>query len=122
MIYDSLFKRSLYANGTPNTNFQFPTDNPGAAFVHDLFLTKNYVIVVEGSLRQDVKTRLIKGQSVTYFDETKNLRFGVLPRKNPSPDNVIWVASDAPGWVWHTISAWENDDGVGESYYTVFHI
>ena len=102
----------MYANGTPNTNFQFPTDNPGAAFVHDLFLTKNYVIVVEGSLRQDVKTRLIKGQSVTFFDETKNLRFGVLPRKNPSPDNVIWVTSDSPGWVWHTISAWENDDGV----------
>ena len=40
---------------------------PGAAFYHDIFLTENYVIVPETSLRKDIdriKQVIIKGGNV----------------------------------------------------------
>ena len=81
------------------------------SFVHDMFLTEKYAIVIDTSLRIDVK-RLVFGKGITFFDETKHLRFGVLPRSNASPENVKWVTTNSPGHVWHTISAWDNDDEV----------
>merc|ERR1712141_751932 len=44
---------SLFSNGTPNSKFHIPIEEPQVAFVHDLFLTKKYVIVIDGSLRGD---------------------------------------------------------------------
>ena len=76
-----------------------------------MFLTKKYAIVIDTSLRIDVK-RLLFGKGLTFFDETKVLRFGVMPRSNASPENVKWIKTHSPGHVWHTISAWDNDDGV----------
>ena len=49
---------------------------------------------------------------MTFFDESRKLRFGVLPRENPTLDKVVWVTTDSTGHAWHTISAWDNDDGV----------
>ena len=103
--------RSLFSNGTPNSKFHIPIEEPQVAFVHDLFLTKKYVIVIDGSLRGD-SARFKTGKGMYFFDTTKNLRFGVLPRSNPSPENIIWVTTDSPGYAWHAISSWDNDDGV----------
>ena len=82
------------------------------SFVHDMFLTKKYAIVIDTSLRIDTK-RLLFGNGLTFFDETKVMRFGVMPRSNASPENVKWIKTNSPGHVWHTISAWDNKDGVG---------
>lgn len=82
-----------------------------AAFVHDMFLTKKYAIVVDGSVRT-AGSRLLYGKGLTFFDETKNLRFGVIPRSNSSPEKIKWITTNSPGYVWHTISAWENEDEV----------
>ena len=49
---------------------------------------------------------------MTFFDESRKLRFGVLPRDNPTLDKVVWVTTDSTGHAWHTISAWDNEDGV----------
>ena len=81
------------------------------SFVHDMFLTQKYAIVIDGSVRSD-GARLKLGKGITFFDETKPLRFGVLPRSKASPENVKWVTTGGPGSVWHTISAWDNEDGV----------
>ena len=42
------FSRSMFGNGTPRAQFQIPVDNPPVAFVHDLFLTEKYIVVIEG--------------------------------------------------------------------------
>ena len=81
------------------------------SFIHDMYLTKNYAIVIDGSVRSDA-SRFYFGKGLTFFDETKPLRFGVIPRSDPSPQNIKWVTTDSPGNVWHTISAWENDEEV----------
>ena len=91
------------------------------SFVHDMFLTKKYAIVIDGSVRSD-GGRLLLGNGITFFDETKVLRFGVLPRSNPSPEKVQWIKTDSPGHVWHTISAWDNEDGVILSHIKFRHI
>ena len=82
-----------------------------AAFVHDMFLTKKYAIVIDGSIRTEA-SRLLYGKGMTFFDKTKPLRFGVIPRSAAAKENVKWVATDSPGYAWHTISAWDNADGV----------
>ena len=102
----------MFGNGTPQSHFQIPVEKTPVAFVHDLFLTEKYVVVIEGSLRLDSMRRWKQGKGMTFFDESRNLRFGVLPRENPTVDKVIWVTTDSPGYAWHTISAWDNDDGV----------
>ena len=66
----------------------------------------------KGSLRIDPITRWKQGKGMTFFDESRKLRFGVLPRDNPTLDKVVWVTTDSTGHAWHTISAWDNDDGV----------
>ena len=45
---DFVFSRSMFGNGTPKAQFQIPVDNPPVAFVHDLFLTEKYIVVIEG--------------------------------------------------------------------------
>ena len=102
---------SLFKNGTPNQYFHIPWEKPMTSFVHDMFLTEKYAIVIDGSVRSD-GARLKLGKGITFFDETKPLRFGVLPRSKASPENVKWVTTGGPGSVWHTISAWDNEDGV----------
>ena len=72
---------------------------------------EEYAIVIDTSLRIDVN-RLVFGKGITFFDEAKPLRFGVVPRSNASPENIKWVTTSSPGHVWHTISAWENEDEV----------
>ena len=81
------------------------------AMYHDILLTKNYVIIVDGSLRSDI-SRISEGKGVVFFNKTKKLRFGVLQRVNPSLKNLRWIVSTRPGHVYHTISAWENEDQV----------
>ena len=107
---------SLFKNGTPNQYFHIPWEKPMTSFVHDMFLTEKYAIVIDGSVRSD-GARLKLGKGITFFDETKPLRFGVLPRSNASPENIKWVTTGGPGSVWHTISAWDNEDGVNIKSY-----
>ena len=81
------------------------------SFVHDMFLTKKFAIVIDGSVRSDA-SRFVYGKGITFFDESKPLRFGVLPRSESSAEKIRWITTGAPGHVWHTISAWENEDEV----------
>ena len=76
-----------------------------------MFLTEKYAIVIDGSLRSD-GSRFLFGKGITFFDDAKPMRFGVLPRSGPSLESIKWITLDSPGHVWHTISAWDNPDGV----------
>ena len=111
-IYISFFEfSSLHKNGTPNQYFHIPLEKPITSFVHDMFLTEKYAIVIDGSLRSD-GSRFLFGKGITFFDGAKPMRFGVLPRSGPSLESIKWITLDSPGHVWHTISAWDNPDGV----------
>ena len=81
---------------------------PGAppAFLHDCFVTKDWSICIDHSLRAD-DTKLA---STGYFewDASRNVRLGLFPRKGQvsgskaSPD---WYDLGFPGFVWHCVGA-----------------
>lgn len=73
------------------------------AMYHDILLTKNYVIIIDGSLRSDM-SRISEGKGVVFFNKMKELRFGILPRVNPSLKNIRWIVPTRPGHVYYTIS------------------
>ena len=74
-----------------------------------MFLTENYAIVIDSSLRAD-PTALVSFKKMHTFNESLPIRFGVMPRKSPSPESIIWVEAEFPGYIWHSIAAWEEDD------------
>ena len=100
---------NLNADGTPKKYLQIPVPSPPAAFYHDMFLTKNYAIFFHSSLKKDL-SRLAKMESLTYFDETSNLAFGILPRNASSHEDLIWIEAPNPGHIWHTVGAREEGD------------
>ena len=62
----------MFGNGTPQAHFQIPVEKTTVAFVHDLFLTEKYVVVIEGSLRLDSMRRWKQGKGMTFFDERES--------------------------------------------------
>eukprot|EP00439_Symbiodinium_sp_Y106_P008010 s5560_g1.t1 len=48
-------------------------------FHHDMFITENYMVLVDGSTRFTPEG-VVKGQPLWNFDQGRNLRFGIHPR------------------------------------------
>jgi carotenoid cleavage dioxygenase-like enzyme len=59
---------------------------PPPAFLHDYFLTPNYMIVVDHSLRVN-PGGLVPGK-LYEFQQNFNVRFGLIPRTAKSPAEV----------------------------------
>jgi carotenoid cleavage dioxygenase len=76
-------------------------------FLHDCFLTENYLIFPDTSLRIDPPRLLSETGSVFFFDPEYKLRWGVLPREPRVGDTVRWFAAGQPAMMWHAINGWE---------------
>lgn len=77
------------------------------ANLHDCFLTENYIVFPDVSLRQSREWLVGPDRSVFRFDPDRKLRFGVLPRKFTAQTPVRWFETHRAGIIWHTINAWE---------------
>lgn len=98
----------LSPEGKPLTYFHIPVGNPPPAFVHDMFLTPTYAIVIDSSLRMD-PGRLTGGKGLYFWNASAPLRFGVIPRSATSAAEVRWFESSKAGHIWHAVSAWEDE-------------
>lgn len=98
----------LSSEGKPLTHFQIPVGNPPPAFVHDMFLTPTYAIVIDSSLRTD-PARLATGKGLYFWNASAPLRFGIIRRSATSAAEVLWVESSEAGHIWHAVSAWEEE-------------
>jgi len=80
-------------------------------FHHDMFITENYVVVVDGACRFDPKG-VVKKKPLWTLDQGEKLRFGVYPRKSGAltSDAFIWIEADMPAEIVHTLHA-EDKDG-----------
>jgi len=96
----------LHANGSADRFFHMPVPSPTTAFYHDMLLTEHWAIAVDSSLRRD-SSRLLSGKSLTFFNSSYNMRFGVLSRNAVGPEEMVWLECDGPAHIWHTVSAWE---------------
>ena len=87
---------------------------PALSFLHDYYLTENYSVFPDLSLRFDSKALMGEYQSPFYFDDDYKMRFGVIKRDHSNGDPVQWFSTDLPGHIWHVINGWEerrNDGG-----------
>merc|ERR1712032_349776 len=77
-------------------------------FHHDMFITKNYAVIVDGCMRFDPKA-VMQGAPLWSFKKHKKLRFGVLPRscREPDAESFMWIEADIPGEVVHTLCGYD---------------
>ena len=87
------------------------TDRMG--WLHDFFLTENYLIFPDISVRLHPERLMQPDGSVFRFNDTYPMRWGVLPRQFDESTVVRWFETDRPATVWHVINAWERHDEEG---------
>jgi carotenoid 9,10(9',10')-cleavage dioxygenase 1 len=86
---------------------------PAIGFLHDYYITENFSIFPDVSLRSDMKRLSGEDGSPFYFDPDYKMRFGVIKRDHQAGEDVTWFTTELPGHIWHTINAWEEtrEDG-----------
>jgi carotenoid cleavage dioxygenase len=75
--------------------------------IHDYFLTADYLVIPDVSLRFDEKHLHEGGPGFWKFDAARPMRWGVLPRRPQPRERIRWFTTDRPGMVWHVVNAWE---------------
>ena len=86
---------------------------PAMAFVHDGYLTANYAVFPDLSMRFDPKQMSGEHASAFYYDESYPMRFGILERAQGAAAEVRWLDAGGSGHIWHTVNGWEEarEDG-----------
>ena len=86
---------------------------PALAFLHDYYLTENYLVFPDLSLRFDPAKMMSDEKSPMVFDPGYKMRWGVIKRDYKEGDAIHWFDTDKPGHLWHTVNGWEEtrDDG-----------
>jgi carotenoid cleavage dioxygenase-like enzyme len=84
-----------------------PTGESLPGTIHDYFLTENFIVVPDVSLRFSEDNLQSTRTSFWRFDATRPLRWGVLPRNAKAGDRIRWISTARPGMVWHVVNAWE---------------
>ncbi len=107
-MYHSVLKKGELAHHSV-----IDVQKPAPAFVHDYFLTQNYLIFPDLSLRFSPKEMFGPQQSPMVFDPAYKMRWGVIRRDHAAGDPVRWFSTQQPGHLWHVVNGWEEtrDDG-----------
>jgi carotenoid cleavage dioxygenase-like enzyme len=86
---------------------------PALAFLHDYYLTENYLVFPDLSLRFDPKGMFGDDKSPMVFDPDYKMRWGVIKRDHKAGDPVRWFSTEQAGHLWHVVNGWEEvrDDG-----------
>jgi carotenoid cleavage dioxygenase len=102
---------------TAQTTVHHPTEAEGRmGWLHDFFLTENYLIFPDISLRADLANLLGPDGSMFRYDDSYRLRWGVIPRDFTGEVEVRWFETDRTSMIWHVINGWERigEDGSSE--------
>lgn len=87
--------------------YEHPPGQSRMGWQHDYFLTENYIVFPDISMRFSEAALLGKHGSCFWFDPDYKLRWGVIAR-NPGPgDRVRWFQTSNAGVIWHVINGWE---------------
>ena len=86
---------------------------PAMGFLHDCYLTENYSIFPDLSMRFDGAKLMSDMATVFYFDPNHKMRFGLIKRNHKEGDEIQWFTTKEAGHIWHTINGWEEkrEDG-----------
>ncbi|MGK0440755.1 MAG: carotenoid cleavage dioxygenase [Pseudohongiellaceae bacterium] len=103
----------VVSSGKLTKHHELMVAKPAMAFLHDCYLTENFSVFPDLSLRVDGKGLMDETGSTFNFDPDYKMRFGVIKRDHQIDDEIQWFTTDKPGHIWHTINGWEEkrDDG-----------
>ena len=103
----------VLSNGQLTRHEELMAPKPAMGFLHDWYLTENYSVFPDLSLRFDGAKLMSDIGSAFYFDPDYKMRFGVIRRDHREGDKIQWFTTDQPGHIWHTINGWEErrEDG-----------
>jgi carotenoid cleavage dioxygenase-like enzyme len=102
------------------TIVQQDAGQPFVAYVHDYFLTENYLVFPDISMRSSAERLLGPQGSVFFFDPNYKLRWGVVKRDFQPGDTVRWFQTDKPGSIWHMVNGWEEQRADGGTDIVLF--
>ncbi|KAK1675050.1 carotenoid oxygenase [Colletotrichum godetiae] len=83
---------------------------PYVGMMHDMAATKNWILFVLIPLETQPVEILQQGSKHFAWAEDKALTFGLLPRRNPKPEDVLWF-NFKNAFYGHTGNAFEGEDG-----------
>mmetsp|Transcript_20305 Transcript_20305/g.37727 ORF Transcript_20305/g.37727 Transcript_20305/m.37727 type:complete len:510 (+) Transcript_20305:352-1881(+) len=84
-------------------------DLPQAIMMHDFCITENKVIFLDTNLVFDA-AEMAKGNLPFRFDASRPARFGIMDKKETDASNIVWCEAP-PQQIFHTLNAWEEEDG-----------
>eukprot|EP00931_Biecheleriopsis_adriatica_P060582 TRINITY_DN36391_c0_g1_i1.p1 TRINITY_DN36391_c0_g1~~TRINITY_DN36391_c0_g1_i1.p1 ORF type:complete len:547 (-),score=110.24 TRINITY_DN36391_c0_g1_i1:133-1773(-) len=102
------------ADGVLKEEATLKVDPPvGLGFNHDMFITADYVVVIDGAMRFDPAS-IVKGASLWTFDTSQKLRFGVYPRAaaNMTSDAFTWIEAAFAAEIVHTMFGYNEGDKI----------
>lgn len=111
---------SILSEGMLKNHSALFAATPAMAFLHDYYLTENFVVFPDVSMRFSGKELMGEHRSPFYFDPDYKMRFGVIKRDHQPGDDIQWFSTDQAGHIWHTINAWEETDADGSVRIVLF--
>jgi len=92
---------------------EHPAGQPRMAWQHDYFLTENYLVFPDISMRYSQEALKTQNDSCYWFDADHKLRWGVIPRNFKAGDKIRWFQASRAGVIWHVVNGWEEkgEDG-----------
>ncbi|KAF2006129.1 9-cis-epoxycarotenoid dioxygenase-like protein [Amniculicola lignicola CBS 123094] len=82
---------------------------PFCGMIHDCAITKNYLILPLTPLKVDLE-RLKKGGNHFAWDPDEDQWYGIVPRRNGKPEDIVWLRADN-GFHGHVAGSYETPDG-----------
>lgn len=83
---------------------------PYVGMMHDMAATDKWVIFIIPPLETQPVEDLKKGAKHFAWSEDKPLTFGILPRRNPKPEDIKWFTYNN-AFYGHTGNAFDGEDG-----------
>lgn len=96
-------------NSSGKLQYQCPVPLPGPRLPHDMAFTEHYGILMDLPVFYNIES-LKKGRWKSEFHSDMPSRFALVPRKGVG-GNIRWFEAE-PGYVYHSINAWEEGDTV----------
>ncbi|SCO22806.1 related to lignostilbene dioxygenase [Fusarium fujikuroi] len=98
---------TIDANGVKTEEAWY--EAPFCGMIHDCGISKNYIVLPMTPLKCN-PDRLQKGGNHWAWDPKEDQWYGVVPRRNGKPEDIIWFRSDN-AFHGHVAGCYENEDG-----------
>ncbi len=88
----------------------FPVTLPAPVMMHDMAITTNYSLFYDYNFMYNHPRDLMSGKKkqMYEYDGSRPARFGVLPRRASSEQEIVWIETLSPCVLFHFATAFEH--------------